>query len=75
MQNYSISGVKFCLTRISKDVDTIHSSDEVEGVAVKRYDLHSLPTAAAVDSSAAFTALRYKTWIFANFPKIYDYFD
>jgi len=44
-----------------QDVDTIHSSDEVEGVAVKRYDLHSLPTAAAVDSSAAFTALRSRT--------------
>ena len=54
----------------------IQTSDELEGVAVKRYDLHSLPTAAAVDSSAAFTALRYKTWIFANLPKIYgDYFD
>lgn len=39
----------------------IQTSDELEGVAVKRYDLHSLPTAAAVDSSAAFTALRSRT--------------
>ena len=42
-----------------KDVATIQSFDELEGVAVKSYDLHSLPSAAAVDSSAAFTALRY----------------
>ena len=56
-----------------KEVDTIQSLDELEDVAVKSYDLHSLPSAAAVDSSAAFTALRYKTWIFANVLKIYDY--
>ena len=43
-----------------KDVVRIQSSDELEGVGVKSYDLHSLPSAAAVDSSAAFTALRYK---------------
>ena len=43
-----------------KDVVRIQSSGELEGVAVKSYDLHSLPSAAAVDSSAAFTALRYK---------------
>ena len=42
-----------------KDVVRIQSSDELEGVGVKSYDLHSLPSAAAVISSAGFTALRF----------------
>ena len=61
VHNTSISGVKSCWSALSKEVDTIQSRDELEEVAVKSYDLHSLPSAAAVDSSAAFTALRYKS--------------
>ena len=32
---------------------------QLDDVAAKSFDLHSLPSAAAVDSSAAFTELRY----------------
>ena len=46
-----------------KDVARIQSSDELEGVGVKSYDLHLLPSAVAVDSSAAFTALRSYKWL------------